>query len=582
MRYRLTLLIIILLIGSSFSARDSDEIQPPKAKKYEYKSLKDLSMNQLKFYMTQGKTYHDYKAQVNGNKAPKKFWVRSAAEVALELVRTNHKSQNKNDLKYHLKEEHLREGIPSLLNLSYRYESSSCYTSVKTNYHIHYELGNSYLISTRSVRSGVVFYNFIKSTPSIELRFERLDDKKVSHFFKVLHYLSKIQVDSEQSDFSSFSFSTADGRGNFSLTDARKEGIKYSGTIWSGYISERRKGDLSEESRLNFVDFLLTEVLEEVVEGQFSQSYRGENPAEESQQKKVISQIFELAQDDKALSPKILEDCLRLIEYYGAGEFRGELETLQQKFIANQSLINRNNEIEADIKAKKGDRIELYNEQKSLKSSQAYLQANFNRKCEMTLTKLNLLDKPDDLLKMAQNPKSDFQWALYQLQTYPGTYVKALEYWLTASKGKWLRQVYAEIKRVNPARAAEIAKHKKELFGKDLLVSLREVLDEKSGEEDPLQRKEELLDIVLDPKRNFSERSKAIELLVPKAEPLKYATRDLDEALLYFFEEHEHDKYQHYIIDNAAKALARRGRQEYFSTILKMMQNDKSSFNNGV
>ena len=78
------------------------------------------------------------------------------------------------------------------------------------------------------------------------------------------------------------------------------------------------------------------------------------------------------------------------------------------------------------------------------------------------------------------------------------------------------------------------------------------------------KRRQLLIEALLDPAIGFQQRGKAIDLLVPKANPLKDPSGEIDKALIRLLDPTLADKYTKFTKGKGCIALARRGQLTYF------------------
>jgi hypothetical protein len=87
-----------------------------------------------------------------------------------------------------------------------------------------------------------------------------------------------------------------------------------------------------------------------------------------------------------------------------------------------------------------------------------------------------------------------------------------------------------------------------------------------------------VIEVILDPGSGWEERRRAIELLVPRDQPVRYPTRDIDEALLRLFEPQLADEGGNLTLGKACRALARRGRSECFEKMENKVAQTEDAF----
>ena len=78
----------------------------------------------------------------------------------------------------------------------------------------------------------------------------------------------------------------------------------------------------------------------------------------------------------------------------------------------------------------------------------------------------------------------------------------------------------------------------------------------------------------LDPKNEWEDRDKAVELLVPADDPFRYPGREIDDALAALLDPKLNDGTTNYILRTACRALGQRGRVEYFDKIVESLSQE--------
>jgi hypothetical protein len=109
----------------------------------------------------------------------------------------------------------------------------------------------------------------------------------------------------------------------------------------------------------------------------------------------------------------------------------------------------------------------------------------------------------------------------------------------------------------------------------DLSVSAFSHLAEVDGIPDEDKRIRAIIEVALDFKAGFEERGKAIDLLVPREQPLKYPDREIDEALVKLLDPALADEVVNFTLGHTCRAIACRGRTEYFPNLRKELNRTK-------
>jgi len=196
-----------------------------------------------------------------------------------------------------------------------------------------------------------------------------------------------------------------------------------------------------------------------------------------------------------------------------------------------------------------------------------------------SLRKLATADNPEALYTWALAREPGSQWALQRLsRADPGRYVRALEAWMNQAEPRWARQYFDEIARVNPARATEIAAARPTDRADALTVSSFSILHQASQLTDEQQRVIALLAVFQNPKSGWEQRGKAIALLVPPDEPMRYPQTAIDDALLHALDPDQADDVVNFTPAEACRALALRRRTETFDRMEKFLRSSRDSY----
>jgi hypothetical protein len=192
---------------------------------------------------------------------------------------------------------------------------------------------------------------------------------------------------------------------------------------------------------------------------------------------------------------------------------------------------------------------------------------------------MDVADNLRALRQWAMSREPGSEWALHRLKsTDKGAYVSALEWWLDNSGENQPRQAFEEIRRVAPSRAAEIAMGVSPTHKRQLIVGAFAHLSSMGQIPEEGKWIQAVIEVILDPGSGWEERRRAIELLVPRDQPVRYPTRDIDEALLRLFEPQLADEGGNLTLGKACRALARRGRSECFEKMENKVAQTEDAF----
>ena len=190
---------------------------------------------------------------------------------------------------------------------------------------------------------------------------------------------------------------------------------------------------------------------------------------------------------------------------------------------------------------------------------------------------------PARLSIVAVSKSDEQQWALQRLgQLDQKRYADALETLTRKTNGKWARQFFAELARVDQPRAATIARDLPPEKIDALTISGFLVLADSGAVSDETQRLATIIKMLHDPKTDWEERGCAIDALVPANNPLRYPGREIDEALLKLFDRNQADKTGKYTQVKASRSLALRSRTEYFEDIVRQLATSDASDYGGI
>ena len=194
------------------------------------------------------------------------------------------------------------------------------------------------------------------------------------------------------------------------------------------------------------------------------------------------------------------------------------------------------------------------------------------------MKKIRCADDSQALQDWASSKEPEFQWALQRLRGKDRKrYVASLEWWMNNSKEEWVRQAFAAIATEDPDRAAEIAKGIPPGKKEALTVSAFSHLAEVDCIPDEKERVKALIQVALDPKSGWEQRGRAIKLLVPPDQPLRYPDRNIDDALVKLLSPELTDDTINFTIGNACRAIAQRGKTENFPKMVDALKKVKDS-----
>ncbi|MCM8533861.1 MAG: hypothetical protein NE330_22040 [Lentisphaeraceae bacterium] len=353
---------------------------------------------------------------------PKGFWEVDAKRGAYDFFIKNIPDKYKNDYKYSMDES---KEAPSKVQMIYSYKSQvSCIGPIKSTMSKTYFLKSKpnacFIISSRRMDDFGLFYE-IESKPYIELRLQQLNYMSVKHFTSFIFWLGQIEEErvSNKPGMNAVGRHTGMNSTNSLVitTDSKKQ-VEYLGDPYTSFGP-----GVTDSSYANACGQLLEKFLGEKVQTKFTDPLIKEKHSI-NEQFKIVD--FVLENYDESFGKAILYDCLSLIEYHNAFQYREKIEKLQKK-LSNKSRLKE------------------------------------------TLYKLSIIDDLDLILKIAKDPKQDYKWAFRLLKKFPAIYLEALESWVFHEKFGYLS--FHEMYKCDPSFAGQFFKKNLEYFKKSGLIN---------------------------------------------------------------------------------------------------------------
>jgi hypothetical protein len=189
---------------------------------------------------------------------------------------------------------------------------------------------------------------------------------------------------------------------------------------------------------------------------------------------------------------------------------------------------------------------------------------------QLTLRQVRSFDDPAALEQWATKEEPGWRFALARLSALDRrAYVRALESWLGRTKGEDRRQVFAALAQADPERARALSADSSLGKDPDLAVASFSMLAKARAIPDEPERIAALVALMTDPAADWSDRSRAVDVLVPAGQPLRFQAAAVDEALLSLLQPGPNDNDGGYVVGPAARALAHRGRTNAFDALLR-------------
>lgn len=596
-------------------------------------SLKALSNADLLDYMGTGK--QAMSAFGNGPLAqlPANFWTMEPKAAALAFANGCRHPEHQQRFRLAVDD---RDGQkpPAEGSIALTTVSDPSYSVVDSHYFLRIDPKHSYLAYARSWAGGAVGYNVVNDQPAFDFRLCELPYKDARHLAETIWWLNRVRsldlAATNGFSLSSGFLTSAYDHGRLAWRDPRgKMVLKLDETLWMLPISDQWKDNYNRSICLNLAAFLITDALTErlgkpwsTFEPKHSQSpFRREAgaPQYDSDEMKNLQTLagtflewFSL--DQTRISYPIVSESAQLAGAFASAEFAGRLERIQKRLPAINPAKRTTEMIEAEIKPLESIKPEdpawkktrqqlekLRNEFIDLcKDADAQDLDNLRDELSISLKQIRCATDLQALQDLACSDDDGAQWALQRLKAKDKQrYVVALEWLMKHSADNGARQVFEEIAREDPQRAAKLAKEIPAATQGDLSVSAFVHLAKANEIPDQPKRLQALIAIALDPMNGWQERGAAIDALVPPGQPLRYPNREIDDALLKLLDPKLADVNQvllkmkeaeipppelpvplvsvpeppelnddlNFTLGRACRALARRGRTEYFDKL---------------
>jgi hypothetical protein len=582
-----------------------DEVSRP----YRHQSLMTLSPKELMRYMGEGKSMQQLETEaVLKTQLPEGFWGLDAKEAALAMAQVNRYPDHQRRYRLALD---ARDGAkpPEVGSLAFSYSSARCYHAVDEHYFLRFDPRGSYLAFAQSRDGGVVFYNLVHNRPAYDLRRCELPYEEARKIAHTIWWLDRVRSQEHvRSNKYSSSSSSADGHGSLVVRpDVGGPSLQLRNTIWAGHAAERWTAEYEPEVCLNLASFLIQDALPmRLGEAWTAQQPRHSHDIlarqssspkyEEEERLRIRARIREFLAsfglDQARVSFAILGEAIRAVGELcvhdhqprlreilealpvrstpkrSAGDVRAELDKLDESDVAPDS-----------IKQHMEKRDELRAEYVSLlRESRSTTAADVREALTLSIRKLESAKDTLLLRAWACSKEEGAQWALQRLGALDKReYASALVWWLEHYMDDGARQVYEEIARVDPPLAQEIAANLPADQVSALSVSAFSELEKIADIPDKAIRVRTLIDLLLTPTSQWDERRRALDILVPEADPLRYPEAVVDQALLTLLEPEQADDTINFILVSASQALARRGRTQSFDRIVLGLKGKHSS-----
>ena len=571
---------------------------------YRYTSQKDASDAELFRFMADAKSEIDREHEAKGpDRLPADFWVTDAKSAAVGLLDVNRSEEHR--AAYTLVANNRDEATPpERCNITISSFSSRCYNAVDGHYFLRVHPQDSYLAYAESWSGGNAFYSVVHDQPAFDFRLCPLSYQDARKIADVIWWLNRIQTESTTTDSdltSSAIVSTADGSGKITLRGEGKLLIEVGASLWAGYLSEYWSGEYEPDVFLNFAAYLIRSALPERLGSEWTKFEpkhppdfdfdRIQAPAYEEAERSRLSQLamrfldaFTL--DQEKISFAIVGEAARLSGRFALAGAADRLPAIldalpppEPKRRSAQELFTALDKLPHEWKIK--DLLE----QKRITQQRATLEAErdwhlYDRgvntsdylrdRITPALRALAVADNAAKLEEWALSRSPGAQWAMQRLgQVDKKRYADVLEASIARTEAKWARQFFDELAKVDVERARALARRLPASKRDALAISAFLVLRETWTLPDQSKRLATIIKILHNPKTEWEERARAIDVLVPVEAPLRYSGREIDDALLKLLGLPDKDRF---VVARAGRALARRGRTEFFDLIAPQLK----------
>ncbi|MFH1707936.1 MAG: hypothetical protein ABIF71_08455 [Planctomycetota bacterium] len=547
-------------------------IKQPPSKPYKYTSLRGLADTEIVSYMGDGRNMSELAlASINMTHVPADFWTLAPKAAALATAEANRNPAHK--ARFRLAVDG-RDGNspPAICSLAFTDASDRSYFANDHHYFLRVDPQKSYLAYAGTAAGGMVFYDAVHDRPAFDFRYFKLEYNEARHIAHTVWWMSRVRSHEVVSSNSlSMTTSTDDGHGSLSMRNAEGGAIlETSGTLWAGPVSERWSEGYDGETFLNLASYVIADALPEHMGKRWSaydaRHADGDAPLDEQEMINNIQALSAMflalyTPEQTLISNALAKEAARAAGGLVFTELVGKLNDIQGKLPQPTKPL---------------ETMDPYN------SADANDGRVLNSYITLALKQIRCADDLPALKAWACSKEPGAQWALQRLKTKDRQlYVAALEWWMKNTKENWARQAFDAIAKEDSARAVEIAKAIPPGTQGDLSVSAFAHLAAVDGIPDEAERVKALIKIALDPKSEWAERGKAIDQLVPPAQPLRYPTRDIDDALVALLDPKLGDPLINFTLGKACQGLARRGRTEYFDMIVGTLAKAKDPMTYG-
>jgi hypothetical protein len=561
----LALLVFILLfscgdLASGLSKGQITDVKPAQSKPYHYSSLKGLSNEKLFEYMGKAPSIEAREwAERNRLDIPGQFWSSPPREAALALLAATQSSEGKQ--RYTIAIEGPEGGPPAQGTLAFSNYSDRSYNDMRRHYFMRFSPDGSYLAYAMSLSPGMVGYDSTRDETAYDLLSCELTYEEARHFAQVIWWLgwAKTKEKAVKPDSSRmiFGFSSADGRGLLSLTpeDGGKAVVK------TGTLREVSPGSWEDEydgeAYLNVARFAVDRVLREHLGDRW--------PKEDARQiiryMGISRGADEYTQDELSRLKDAILLFLKLYTPDGRQISHRHVAVAAQAagdFALTEAVALLGNIRKGRSEMDGGPKID-----KELGGATA-----------IALRKIEMAEDVPALKKWAESRVAGSAWAASRLlKKSPSTYADVLARWLDRARPEQKAEILHAIYRAHPQKALEIAAKVPPGERSGFSTAAADILESSGLLSGDKNRIASLIQVALNKKADWEERNRAIDLLVPRDNPMKFPDKAIDDALVSLVEsETSQGLMINFTLSAAARALAWRNRVDQMDKLIKVVE----------
>jgi hypothetical protein len=484
--------------------------------------------------------------------------------------------------------------------------SSRDYNAVDDHYFLRVDPNESYLAFTRSWSAGGAFYNTVHDAPVFDFRLGTVsyeDARKISDVIWLLNRIeaksAKANSDSDNVYSGSSTVSSADGLGKLTFRGEDGALIEIGERSWSGYLAERWSDGYGPEVIFNFAEHLIQRAVPERLGAKWAKFEpkhppdfdfdRIYTPVYESEERERLRNLafrfldwFGL--DQEKISFAIVAEAARLSGRFGISDAADRLRAIEKALPPAGAKRRSGREVLASLKKLPREwEIENEKDRKSIEQQRTALETELNwhlydrganspdnvrEMVAITLRRLAIANDPEKLETWALSKSPGREWAMQRLAELDKKhYADVLEKFSIQAEAKWARQYFDELIKVDVKRATALARRLPPSKRDALAISAFQLLRDAAEFPDEQTRVARIIKILENPKIDWKDQERAIDLLVPKGTPLLYRGREIDQALIRVLDRKRNPNDSDFVVGYACRALARRGRTQFFDRI---------------